>query len=263
MQNVIEIGFRRRRRNRRDILGADRGVVAALIKGQFLDGLAKISGIKLARQVQKRCHRVLRQVGDARLLQGRLDLVARGRVIVDARSKGVGMTLEQFAQLGFRRQLLGGDDQLRVALLPFGQGRLEGLGVAVCSFLDKDHTGPREKTLRLDRIQQRSGIGSQIAARKPSQTHFFFALRPDERRHDFLPFQRDTHGVRAKDQKASAMRFRLGEVPRSVPARQLHMAQVPEVAISRAVMSSASITIRRLRASSSAARVATVFEVEE
>ncbi len=114
-----------------------------------------------------------------------------------------------------------------------------------------------------DCVKQSCGIRSQITPGHSGKAHLFLTLRANQRRDNLLPFDGNPHGVGAKDQQAGTLRLWLGKVPRGIPTCQLHVAQFPEVAIRRVVISSANITISRFLASDAAARVATALAVDE
>ncbi len=60
MQDVIQISLGRGRGNGGNIVTANRRVVAALVEGKLFNSLAKITGIKITRQIQQGSHGVLR-----------------------------------------------------------------------------------------------------------------------------------------------------------------------------------------------------------
>ena len=120
-QHIVNLCLKRRGRAGSDILIADRAGITQLVQADLFYGLTKIARFQIVREVHEHMHRLLRQIGDARVFQGLLDFVPCGGIVVDTDSKGRLVALECLAQ--FRRwfKRTCGHDDLCIARPPIGK----------------------------------------------------------------------------------------------------------------------------------------------
>ena len=242
------------------VAGRDFFRVANLINPKFFDGLAQITWRHFAGIFANQIHRIMAHRFQPCIAQGRLNFIARRRIIVDTDRVGRFVAFKQLAQRGTRIQLPRGDNDLRVAFNPVDQCGRNGFGNSIGCVFDKRDAVAREKPLRLDGITKQRRVFAQLCPRHTGQAHFFFAVGPHERLDNVLAFQRDPHGIAAIDQNASTRLIGFSEISCCVARGQFHGA---DATIMSVTIKSASAIARRSRASFCASRVATVVPKAE
>ena len=196
--------------------------VAALVEGELLEEPGEVAGVESLGERLDLGEDVAVGGAEAGGGDGGLDLVAAGRVGVDADGGGGPRRLEGLAQRAARAEVAGGDDEGGVAGPPVLERRPQGRGGGVARVLDEDDTGAGEEARRAHGVGGGGGVAAEVGAGEAGEAHLGGAVRPDQRLDEGGALQGHAHGVGAMEEDAGAPRVGAGEEAGGVAAGQLH-----------------------------------------
>ena len=235
--------------------GRERRRVAALVERELGEELREVAGVERLRQRLDLGHGVALRARQAGGGEGGLDLVAAGRVGVDADRDRVRRRLEGLAQRAAGAERPGGDDDAGVLGAPVGERRAHRGRGGVGGVLDEDGARAGEEAGGADGVEERGRVAAEVGAGEAGQPHLGRGVGADQRLDEGGALQGHPHRVGAEEERAGERRVGAGEEAGGVAGAELH-AQSSAPSARRCRMRSARSLATRRSASISAARLA-------